>query len=91
MTDKKQLEALGQAIYDLGYRKIPEGYIVVKKSNHIDKSQLQEELTKNRLEFAKEILTEIGNTEPISTYFVPIKKYVWFKDICKKYGVEVEQ
>lgn len=52
-------------------------------------NELAEIEEKIRKETTQEILREIGEECPIATGGVPIKKFYWFKKICKKHGVEV--
>lgn len=80
------------ALYDAGYRKIPEGAVVLTKEELNDRlyqsyssgvnfagKQMEDQKAKVRRETAKEILDEVS------------KRYgVWLGELYKKYGVEVD-
>ena len=80
---------------NLGYYKIPEGSVVLSKElqeqlvplgRYKEVKALYDkkcaELKKSRKETAKEILQEVGKA---------CCDYQWFKNLCKKFGVEVEE
>lgn len=50
----------------------------------------QEKFEEVRKETAKEILAYVGNLYEDGDDLFQMKDYQWYKNLCKKYGVEVE-
>ena len=81
-----------EALYNAGYHKIPEDGVVLtrKRFEHLCDlayfSGVEEEIRK---ETAKEILTAIGNIT-VGGLMTKLKYDMDFRNICTKYGVEVE-
>lgn len=77
-----------EALYDAGYRKIPENAVVLTNEEYIDLSRnyVREQIEQARKKTAKEILQEWADDNSsmgLDNTFV--------KNIAKKYGVEVEE
>ena len=76
-----------KTLYNAGYRKIPEGSVVltIEEVDEFRKDSAEVKFLKNKIikqarkETAKEILKEVAKT---------CGDYQWFKNLCKQYGVE---
>lgn len=85
-----------EALYDAGYRKIPENAVVLTKEEYIDLSRnyVTEQIEKARKKTVKEILLLLGKgyDETEKTEFNNLQ---WYKEFCRelkhRYGVEVEE
>ena len=84
---KERKIACAYKLYNAGYRKIPEGAVVLTREELWERDEILKRFetqiaeVKARKETAREILKEIGKT---------CGDYQWFKNLCKQYGVEVE-
>ncbi|MBE5764019.1 MAG: hypothetical protein E7339_00255 [Clostridiales bacterium] len=78
-----------KTLYNAGYRKIPEGSVVLSKEEYNDLKGLEKhfddylikEIKETRKETTKEILREVSKV---------CADYQWFKNLCKQFGVEVK-
>lgn len=87
---------LAETLYEAGYRKIGDDEIVVNKYEYADLKTFSDcaifehkEIANARKEMAKEIISYLGTIKEDDG--TPFKDYLWYKFLCKKYGVEVEQ
>ena len=87
---------IAKALYEAGYRKIPENAVVLTKEEYIDLSRnyVTEQIEQVRKKTAKEILLLLGKgyAETEKTEFNNLQ---WYKEFCRelkhRYGVEVEE
>lgn len=87
---------IAEALYNAGYRKIPENAVVLTEEEYIDLSRnyVTEQIEQARKETAKEILLLLGKgyDETEKTEFNNLQ---WYKEFCRelkhRYGVEVEE
>ena len=101
--DKHWSLTIAETLIKDNYRKIPEGSVVLTREEYetlklelaIEKKRADESYTQKEVEeiiaskerikskeTAREILKEVGKT---------CGDYQWFKNLCKQYGVEVEE
>lgn len=86
-----------EALYMEDYRKVPDGAIVFTKEEQekhiimtkVNYKNIMGQLNQARKETAKEILTAIGNIT-VGGLMTKLKYDMDFRNICTKYGVEVE-
>lgn len=81
-----------EALYNAGYRKIPENAVVLTKEEYIDLSRnyVTEQIEQVRKETAEKILNELIDSSNKITFF-DCRMALGLDKLAKQYGVEVEE